>query len=708
MWSSDAPGAATIVPVRCGKNEVRNTVKVDTLSGTEPTAPMRPAFSSDERERLAALRGYDILDTDPELAFDDIALLAAHICKAPIALVSFVDEDRQWFKSRVGIDSEQTARDISFCTHTIRRPDELFVVPDALADPRFSGSPLVAAGPRIRFYAGAPLVAPDGHALGALCVKDIVPRDLDATQQQALKALSRQVVTLLELRRSMQERRLLDERHHLVLESVANAIVMVDAEDRIALVNAQAETMFGYSRSELIGEPIDRLVPRRLRARRAAQRLALRSGDAAASSSVDSFGLRKDGTEIATEIGLTHLVTGATAFVLESVSDVSHRKRIEARLNEVQTLHRAIVDNAGCAIISTAPDGTITSFNPAARRMFGYAAEEVVGLRRPDFILDPGEQSPNALPPSANQTFAPGFDISVECECDGRPSECEWTCIRKDGRRLPVLLSVTALRDAAGLSTGFLGLAIDISERKRIEDLLRAKNEDLKTFAYTVSHDLKAPLRGISGYAQELERRHQEGLGERARFCITQIITASRNLDQLIEDLLNYSRFISERPQSDEVRLFELIERILRDRSLVLGEQEVQVDVQVPRLVLRTWERGLHQVLSNLIDNALKYSRNATPARLGIRAEIVDAGCRISVADNGIGFDMKYHDRIFGLFNRLVRTSEFEGTGAGLAIVAKLMDKLGGTVRAESSPGEGATFLIELPHLQPETSSVHR
>ena len=217
----------------------------------------------------------------------------------------------------------------------------------------------------------------------------------------------------------------------------------------------------------------------------------------------------------------------------------------------------------------------------------------------------------------------------MECECDGRPSECEWTCIRKDGRRLPVLLSVTALRDAAGLSTGFLGLAIDISERKRIEDLLRAKNEDLKTFAYTVSHDLKAPLRGISGYAQELERRHQEGLGERARFCITQIITASRNLDQLIEDLLNYSRFISERPQSDEVRLFELIERILRDRSLVLGEQEVQVDVQVPRLVLRTWERGLHQVLSNLIDNALKYSRNATPARLGIRAEIVDAGCRI-------------------------------------------------------------------------------
>jgi signal transduction histidine kinase len=217
-----------------------------------------------------------------------------------------------------------------------------------------------------------------------------------------------------------------------------------------------------------------------------------------------------------------------------------------------------------------------------------------------------------------------------------------------------------------------------------------------------VSHDLKAPLRGILGYAQELERRHQDGLAERARFCIAQIITASRNLDQLIEDLLDYSRFVSEKPQSDEVHLSNLVERILRDRSLVLGEQGVQVDVQVPRLMLRTWERGLHQALSNLIDNALKYSRHATPPRLRIEAEIVEGGCRISVADNGIGFDMKYHDRIFGLCNRLVRASEFEGTGAGLAIVAKLVDKLGGSVRAQSAPGEGATFLIELPYLQPE------
>ena len=683
-------------------------MNIDTLSETKPAERLIISdLRSDEQSRLAALHHYDILDTAPELAFDDITLLAANICKAPIALVSFVDEHRQWFKSRIGIDSEQTARDISFCTHTIRHPGELFVVPDALTDTRFADSPLVADGPRIRFYAGTPLVAPDGHALGALCVEDVIPRFLDAAQQGALKALGRQVVTLLELRRSIRERRLLDERHHLVLESVANAIVMVDTDDRIALVNAQAEKMFGYSRVELIGASIDRLIPQRLHDQRAAQRRALRVGAAPGSSNVESFGLRKDGTEFATEIGLTKLTTGEQVFVLESLSDVTLRTRIEARLSAVQTLHRAIVDNAGCAIISTAPDGLITSFNPAAQRMFGYAAEEVVGLRKPDFIHDSVELSPSGSVHNDSRLLASGFDISIEGDRDGLPSECEWTCTRKDGSRLPVLLSVTALRDSAGQSAGFLGLAIDISERKRIEDLLRAKNEDLKTFAYTVSHDLKAPLRGISGYAQELLRRHHDGLGERARFCIAQIITASHNLDQLIEDLLHYSRLVAEKPQSDEVRLFDLVERILRDRSLALTEQGVLVDLQVPRLVLRTWERGLHQALSNLIDNALKYSRHAKPPRLGIRAEVGPNGCRIFVTDNGIGFDMKYHDRIFGLFNRLVRTSEFEGTGAGLAIVAKLLDKLGGSVRAESSPGEGAAFLIELPHLRPEDSHVH-
>jgi len=275
--------------------------------------------------------------------------------------------------------------------------------------------------------------------------------------------------------------------------------------------------------------------------------------------------------------------------------------------------------------------------------------------------------------------------------------------IRTQNQELLVALEQLRQRDEelTGVNRAMATLNAELEKHtcqlQQTEKKLRLRNEDLKGFAYTVSHDLKAPLRGIAGYAQELERRHKTGLAERAQFCITQIITATSNLDHLIEDLLHYSRLDAETPSLADVNLRGLVEAILKDRSLVIAEQHIEVTVDIPFTTLRTWERGLVQVLTNLIDNALKYSRDAGPPRLGIRAEALGNAWRLVVSDNGIGFDMKYHDRIFGLFNRLVRADEFEGTGAGLAIVKKLMEKLGGTIRAESAPGQGATFLVELP-----------
>jgi len=165
---------------------------------------MNAPLPKNEAKRLKVLWQYDVLDTVPEEIFDDLTDLAASICEAPIALISLVDEDRQWFKSRIGVTLKETSRDISFCAHAILQND-LFIVPDATQDPRFKDNPLVTGSQKIRFYAGAPLVSPDGHALGTLCVLDKKPRQLRPEQQQALRVLAHHVVSQLELRRHARE-----------------------------------------------------------------------------------------------------------------------------------------------------------------------------------------------------------------------------------------------------------------------------------------------------------------------------------------------------------------------------------------------------------------------------------------------------------------------------------------------------------------------
>ena len=161
---------------------------------------MTAPIPKNEAKRIKVLWQYEVLDTVPEEVFDELTALASHICGAPIALITLVDENRQWFKSKVGINISETGRDISICAHTILQ-SELLIIPDTTLDDRFKDNPLVTSSPKIRFYAGAPLVTPDGYALGTLCVIDLVPHEMTADQKQALRVLARHVMTQLELRR---------------------------------------------------------------------------------------------------------------------------------------------------------------------------------------------------------------------------------------------------------------------------------------------------------------------------------------------------------------------------------------------------------------------------------------------------------------------------------------------------------------------------
>ncbi|MFY9729045.1 MAG: GAF domain-containing protein, partial [Candidatus Acidiferrales bacterium] len=222
---------------------------------------MKAPLPENEAARLESLHRYEILDTLPEQEFDDLSRLAALICGTPIALVSLVDENRQWFKSKVGIQQSETPRDIAFCAHAIHDSGVL-VVRDALADERFRSNPLVTGDPNVRFYAGAPLRTPDGYALGTLCVIDRVPRDLSADQLEALKALSRLVVNELELRRSVgdlskavRERRLVEGELDQLFNLSSDLFCIAGFDGYFKRLNPSWEQTLGISREELLSRP---------------------------------------------------------------------------------------------------------------------------------------------------------------------------------------------------------------------------------------------------------------------------------------------------------------------------------------------------------------------------------------------------------------------------------------------------------------------
>jgi PAS domain S-box-containing protein len=469
----------------------------------------KPEIPINESDRLVALDRYKILDTLPEQVYDDLTQLAADICGTPIALISLVDKDRQWFKSRVGVDVSETPRDISFCGHAVAE-SAILNVPDASLDPRFADNPLVAKDPNIRFYAGVPLITDDNFALGTLCVIDRQPRDLTEQQIRQLESLSRLVISQFELRLKEESLQLLAS----VVESSDDAIITKTLEGIITSWNPAAERLFGYSEAEAIGQPISMLFPPD-RLDEEPQILArLIRGERV--EHFETVRISKEGKSIEVSATISPLVNDAGEVVGASkiLRDISDRKASELQLAEVSMLKQAILDSAGFAIISTDLQGIIQSFNVAAEKMLGYAASEVVGKTSPAIFHDLDEvvSQSQQLSQALEKDIEVGFEVFAAKARLGQEYEREWTYIRKDGSRFPVILTITAIRTDRGEIVGFMGIAKDITAEKKSEKYIKDITAALDQTAIVAITDIQGTISYANDKFCEISKYSREEL----------------------------------------------------------------------------------------------------------------------------------------------------------------------------------------------------
>ncbi len=293
-----------------------------------------------EHERLRVLADYHLLDTPQTEDFERLVSLTARLFNAPIALISLVDRDRQFFKARVGLDVCETSREVSFCAHALVQ-DEILLVPDALEDPRFATNPLVLGPPFIRFYAGHPLVAASGEKLGTLCVIDRVPRrDFSDEDRRNLSDLAALVMDRVELHRLEYVKTVSQARFENIASTSPDAIICTNAEGSISFWNRSAGKLFGYSAEEMAQQPVSRIVPDRWRSLYEAEYERLRLGEpmALADKTIELSGRRKDGSEFPAELSLSTWHEGSSTSVGAIVRDVTERRRNEERLYRLASL----------------------------------------------------------------------------------------------------------------------------------------------------------------------------------------------------------------------------------------------------------------------------------------------------------------------------------------------------------------------------------
>jgi len=657
--------------------------------------------STPEIKRLRALEDYGVLDTAPEEAFDRLTSLAADLFDAPIALVSLIDAERQWFKSRYGLDAASTPREWAFCAHTIEQARQsTLVVEDATLDARFSANPLVIGDPNIRFYAGAVLTSSEGLNLGTLCVIDTKPRPAPSEENlRRLNILAQIVVDELELRRTMriaeEKQRLLDmaERMsgvgHWRYRISDGQILWSDEVYRIHGVtrdtfdpqNADAVAFF----SNEDRATIHALVAETIRTGRGYEfEMVLTAFDGPRQVICKADALLGENGEVEAICGV--------------FQDVTEQRKTQAAVVASEQRFRRLAVNAPDMIAESRLDGVMTYVSPACLPLTGFTPEELVG--RPFTSLMHPEDGAKVLE-MCQTVFASKGAVA--------PWPVEFRAVHKDGRDLWFECKPTLTVDpVTGRFVGLIDVLRDITERKQMEAQLRQARVDAEAaavvkseFVANMSHELRTPLTSIIGFTALASE--QPDLSDLSRKYVGRVGDASRALLCTVNDILDFSKLeagqVHIHPQP--VCLTDLARSTLelfspqaaaKDLALVL-----EMGAELDDLVVSADPDRVRQILLNLIGNAVKFTDNGG-VTLRLSYDPPAGMLKVEVVDTGPGVPANKQDLLFRRFSEVdgALTRSHGGTGLGLAICKGLVEAMGGALGVDSVAGQGSRFWFEI------------
>ena len=484
----------------------------------------------------------------------------------------------------------------------------------------------------------------------------------------------------------------MERRYRGLLEAAPDAMVVVNQRGEIVLLNLQAEKKFGYRRDELLGQKVTNIIPEGFAERLIAD--GLRSAEEALAqqigTGIELTARRKDASEFPMELMLSPLGSEDGILVTAAIRDISVRKAGETHLAQMESRYRGLLEAAPDAMVVVDQRGEIVLLNLQAEKKFGYRRDELLGQKVTNII-------PEGF---AERLIADGLRSAEEALAQQIGTGIELTARRKDGSEFPMELMLSPLGSAGGI---LVTAAIrDITTRRIAEALLLQKveelyrsNEELQQFAYIASHDLQEPLRMIASYTALISRRYKGKLDTDADEFIAFAVDGARRMQRLIQDLLAYSRVGSRGGDLFPTSSEEALGQAIRNLRGAIEESGAQVTHDPLPFVLAD-EMQLIQLFQNLVGNAVKYRGAGTPA---IHVGVVPAEGKkwqFSVRDNGLGIEPQYFVRIFGMFQRLHKRDEFAGTGIGLAICKKIVERHGGAISVESELGEGSTFLFQM------------